>query len=593
MKNTTTTNIPMNANIDQQIRVDQIKYVYRPFNSVVATYTLGSIALLIGMWETAPRADLLAWFVIIQIVNIYRFGIYLHFRRHFTPLRVEWYARHFTVGSAIYGLFWGLCALLFFPHHSEPLQFFMLAMILGAGVIGVVTKFALLPALKAYLPISFLPLLIQLFRIGDTLHTAMAVGVIAFFIATYVYANYAYLDLINTFRLRYENTNLVEQLRAQKEEAERANIAKSKFLAAASHDLRQPLHALTLFTSALQETAQSEKAQKLVGQVDTSVTALKSLFDALLDISRLDAGTIQVEKTHFPLQSLLTRLANDFDPQAREKGLQLHWPTCNFVVYTDINLFEQILRNFLSNAVRYTGQGDIYVQCGSRDGRVYVDVTDTGIGIPPDKVQLIFDEFQQLNNPERDRSKGLGLGLAIVQRTAQLLGHRIDVQSEPGIGSTFSILTDPGNAARVQPDVPVDCSLTSNHCDAALIMVIDDEYSVLEGMDSLLRLWGYEVITASDQQEALERIADEGISPDAIIADYRLRDNRTGIEAVLAIHQQYSVSIPALIVTGDIAAEQLREVHDSGLQILHKPVAPGKLRSFLRNAQLQYTKLKN
>jgi signal transduction histidine kinase/ActR/RegA family two-component response regulator len=572
------------SDIAQHIRADLVKHVYRPFLSLFVGNTLASVALVLGFWGHLPAPALLGWFGLMLLASVFRLVVYWHYRKHFSPERTGSYGRYYTIGASLYGIAWGLAGVLLFPQGEVVYQLFLVILLVGVGAGAVVTKIAWLPSLHAYLPVSLLPLTIKLITFGGLLQLAMAFGVIAFVVVTYLYAIYANRDLQNTLKLRYENMDLLAQLRTQKEEAEHANIAKSKFLAAASHDLRQPLHALTLFTSALDEVAQSPKTQTLIGQINTSVKALQSLFDALLDISRLDAGTIKIEKTHFPLQPMLDKLANDYNPQAVEKDLTIHWPQTAMAVYSDINLYEQILRNYISNAIRYTPAGEIHIRVQCHDQHVTLEVIDCGVGIPKDKQQMIFNEFLQLNNPERDRSKGLGLGLAIVQRTADLLGHTIAVTSEAGKGATFSVQAELGDKAKIPVRVEPEANVQGEQMFADVVLVIDDEYSVLAGTQSLLQLWGYHVITAADQAEAIAKLDEFNQLPDAIIADYRLRDNRTGLDAVRAIHDRYHDDIPVLIVTGDIAAERLREVNDSGFTVLHKPVAPGKLRAFLRHA---------
>jgi len=392
-------------------------------------------------------------------------------------------------------------------------------------------------------------------------------------------------EVDESIRLRNENIELVKALRLGKADAEQANIAKSKFLAAASHDLRQPLHALMLFTSVLDESIQYPEVRKVVDQIRTSIDALQNLFNALLDVSRLDAGVIQVEKTDFFLQSLLDKLVNDFEPVASEKGLRISCPACPFAANSDLIQLEQILRNYLSNAIRYTVKGEIGITCVADSSNITINVFDTGPGISKNSQQAIFSEFYQLSNPERDRSKGLGLGLAIVQRISKLLEHPINVESTPGKGSIFSVSVPQAHNVEENITDTTDITQDTQHMSNGLIIVIDDEASIREGMQSLLQRWGYEVICAADEVEVLNLLRQHGRTPDVIIADYRLREYKTGIETILAIHTEYGKYIPALIITGDTSADEIREVDNSGFQVLYKPVAPTKLRAFLRYVQ--------
>lgn len=391
-------------------------------------------------------------------------------------------------------------------------------------------------------------------------------------------------EVDESVRLRHANAELMEQLLQQKNEAERANIAKSKFLAAASHDLRQPLQALTLFTAALDELISYPKARHIVDQINASADALQNLFNALLDISRLDAGVMPVHKSAVDVADLLEKLANDYQPQAAKKGLVFIVRTCNAVVVSDAMLLERVVRNLLSNAVRYTERGTITITCECGRDQVRVHIRDTGPGIPPTEQQAVFNEFHQLGNPERDRNKGLGLGLAIVKRTARLLGHDIELHSTPGAGSVFSVIiqrADVDQLAAVQPASEPAWAAP----EGTLFVVIDDEVSVLEATRCLLESWQCDVITATDIDQALLATRKTDTIPAGIIADYRLRRHETGIEAIAALRTAFDHPIPAIVVTGDTAVDRLRDVVGSGFDILHKPVPPARLRAFVRHAQ--------
>ena len=578
------------AALDQKILMEQIKLLYQPLLPLLGVNLIASFALVVALWQLISHALLLGWLAAMLTAQIYRWLIYQKYRSVFSTATAKQLAQYFVIGGGITGALWGCCALFLFPHDALAHQFVIIAILIGLGAGAVTTHNSYLPAFMAFFLPTLIPISIKLYTVDNIALIVMALLLTIYTVYMVYYAFILHRSHEQSLRLRFENVDLVEQLRMQKEEAERANMAKSKFLAAASHDLRQPLHALTLFTAALDEVTHSAKAQTIVSQINTSVTALQTLFDALLDISQLDAGTLSVEKIHFSLQPLLHKLANDYNAQAREKGLTIHWPDCDMVVYSDINLYEQILRNFISNAIRYTPAGDIHIRCHIDNSHIYVDVADRGIGIPNEKQKLIFDEFQQLNNPERDRSKGLGLGLAIVRRTADLLGHTIELQSNPGQGSTFTICADLGDKDQLPRIDKPDHPSVNEHIDSAVVLVIDDEDSILMGMRSLLQLWGYVVVTAADQAQAMTELDRLDLAPDVIIVDYRLRENHTGIETVRSLHKKYHTEIPALIITGDIAAERLREVNLSGFQMLHKPVAQSKLRAFLRNTQLKNVK---
>lgn len=571
---------------NQKILLEQVKILYQILLPILIISLVVSSALVYGLWNVTSQTVLTVWMSLMLIVLILRAIYFFIYQRHSKPEKVQKDAMYYVIGNAAAGLVWGVGAVMLFPTQGLEYQLFILFVLVGMGAGSISTHTAYLPAFFAYFPTSMLPICIKLLLIGDPIHLSLGIMTVAYIIALTYLGTKINRTLKQSLKLRFENIDLVKQLREQKNEAEHANIAKSKFLAAASHDLRQPLYALTLFTSVLDESIKYPKVRRVVDQIKASVQSLQSLFNALLDISQLDAGVMKAEKFDFSLQPLFENLANDYDAQAKQKGLKIVWPNCSFTVNTDPMLFEQILRNYISNAIRYTDRGEVRISCVLDEESVIISVIDTGIGIPVKDQKVIFEEFHQLTNPERDRSKGLGLGLAIVQRTASLLEHSIDIVSKPGEGSTFSINLD---KAIIDESTVVAISDVMNKInrDSIFMVVIDDEASVREGTQSLLQLWGCDVITAADKQGALTQIRQQNRSPDGIIADYRLRENHTGVEVIRAIHAEFSKDIPALIVTGDIAAEHLREVNSSGFQVLHKPVAPVKLRTFLRNVQLR------
>jgi len=575
-----------NSTQENKILVEKVKVLFRLLPPMVIIVLLISLGVLYGLWDVVSHTALLIWISLTIFAAIVRFISITAFNRHFKEEHVHRYALYLIIGSAITGLVWGIGGVILFPSKQLEYQLFLTFVIvsMGAGSLSSLTTY--LPVFFAYFPISLLPIGVMMLLEGNPIHLMLGLMTFAYVIALSYFATYINQTLTESLKLRFENIDLVEQLVEQKNEAEKANMAKSKFLAAASHDLRQPLHALTLFTSVLVETIQYPKVRRVVDQIKSSVDALQSLFNALLDISQLDAGVMKTEKTAFYLDALFKKLSNDFDSQAIEKGLHINWPGCSYTVYSDQTLLERIVRNYLSNAIRYTDKGEITVSCTANDKSVVISVTDTGRGIPDEEQQAIFSEFHQLSNPERDRGKGLGLGLAIVQRTASLLGHPIKVESQFEKGSTFSITVEKADIDRQANFISSVNDLTNTPIEGAFILVIDDESSVREGMKNLLTMWGCEVITAADKTEALTRISQQKRMPDGIIADYRLRENQTGIDVIHAIHAKCKNNIPALIVTGDIAVERLREVNSSGFQMLHKPVAPIKLRTFLRHVQL-------
>jgi signal transduction histidine kinase len=368
-------------------------------------------------------------------------------------------------------------------------------------------------------------------------------------------------------------------LAAKKTMAERANQAKSRFFAAASHDLRQPLHALSLFVAALKARNHQTEAQTLIDNIEASTATMEQLFNALLDISRLDAGTIEPHPVHFSLQKMLDDLDKQFRALAAEKQLRLRFRPCDVTLYSDPLLIERILVNLIANAIRYTDDGGVLVACQRRGRTVRISVIDTGRGISPEQQDSVFHEFVQLHNAARDRNKGLGLGLAIVSHLGRLLGHRVELRSRPERGSIFSFTVPCGDTTLIQtPAAPVTPVQIPGD---ALVVLVDDESAILRGMSELFDNWHIDLVTAHRADEAEQWLDTLGRLPDVIVSDYRLPDDIDGIEVITRLRQKYGADIPAILVTGDTAPDTILRISRAGFPLLHKPLRPAKLRALL------------
>ena len=381
--------------------------------------------------------------------------------------------------------------------------------------------------------------------------------------------------------LRRAQIDLERKVAERTQELELANAAKSRFLAMASHDLRQPLHALGLFVAQLRTPLKSGERTKTIERVDATRKEMDEMFNSLLDISRLDAGILTPKITEFPIARLLQKIETRFDQATREKGLRLRVRRSDAWVRSDAMLLERILLNLASNAVRYTLRGGIIVGCRRRGEMLRIEVWDSGPGIPEDQKQNIFGEFFQLPAPERNRYGGLGLGLAIVDRLRLLLNHQIDLASTVGRGSRFAILVPMADEC-VTSTQPVDSPHPAAFAvEGKVILVIGDAPIVLEGTGGLLGKWGYSVLTAGSDEAALIRLAERQQRPDLIISDYHLASGKTGIRAIEQINAAFGSSIPAILISGDTAPEPLRDAKDRGYILLHKPVDPMRLRAVM------------
>jgi signal transduction histidine kinase len=356
-----------------------------------------------------------------------------------------------------------------------------------------------------------------------------------------------------------------------------ANLAKSRFLAAASHDLRQPLHALGLFVAQLRGHMKSTEGGRLVERIDAAITAMNELFNALLDISKLDAGVLAINVTEFPVAHLLNRMESTFREAAHEKGLSFQLVSSSAWVRSDPILLERIVLNLVSNAVRYTSSGSVVVGCRRRSDTVHIEVWDSGPGIPKDQRRNIFGEFYRLAGD--NEQGGLGLGLAIVDRLCTLLGHSIQLVSTVGTGSRFSVVV-PLAATRGQIAEPQPAQIAIDATRGKLVLVIDDDALVLDSMGGLLRNWGCRVVAAATPDEALADRAPEE-RPDLIICDYHLAHGQSGIAAIADLRKVYGSAVPAFLISGDIAPDRLREARESGYHLLHKPLSAMALRAMM------------
>lgn len=374
-------------------------------------------------------------------------------------------------------------------------------------------------------------------------------------------------------RIREATADLAEK----KEEAERANQAKSSFLAAVSHDLRQPMHAVGLFAATLRERVTTPEQMDLVQRIEDSLNALQLMFEALLDISRLDAGAIHPNVEACDLRPLLDRVGQDYSPLAAEKNLRLRVRLRAARGMTDPMLLGRMVGNLVSNAVRYTERGGILVGCRRRGDRWLILVWDTGIGIAAEHLPHVFEEYFQVGNEARSRSRGVGLGLAIVRKIGLALGHPVEVRSRPGRGTVFSVSVP---AASDQPVERRGAPREIGQFGGEAVLVIDDDPDALESMGRLLGGWNLRPVLADGQDAALAHLRSQENAPRLVVCDYRL-PRTSGTALIQRIRAEAARDVPALIVTGDTSAEAVATVQASGLPVLAKPVRPAKLRALI------------
>lgn len=497
-------------------------------------------------------------------------------------IRFAHYRYALVVGFS--GVVWGSSALLFLDpinkdyldlsQQAIPTAIFLLLMVTTLGLSPV---FGIVPSVFAsYALPTMMPMLIILMSHSSPIYHWVGLGTVICLLTAMYLAWMSYRTAVMMFKLQHENIELVRDLEIQTQSSEKANKDKSRFLAAASHDLRQPLHTAGLFIGILQSEPTSEQQKQTLQNLQKAVDTQSELLNSLLDISKLDADNIVAKPVHIHLYELLVNIANEFKLEVNQKQLSLKVDFSDAVVLTDPSLLKRILRNLISNAIRHTEIGLIHIFCVQEKEQLLLSLRDTGTGIPEAEKENIFSEFYQLNNPERDRNKGLGLGLAIVKRLCVLLNHDITLQSSIDEGSCFTVTLPLGELINVASQQSNESASVMNPISGNHIMVIDDEAEILKAMQGLVESWLCQFTPASSAEDALE-IIKSGCQPDIIISDYRL-PKQTGLECIQTIRDILSNDIPALLISGDTDPEVLNKIRQSKLQLLHKPVKPAQLR---------------
>lgn len=568
-----------------EIKLHALKFVAEGAKKQLLAYVSLPLVTVAVFWGHIATGVLIAWLVASLSVAAFRlFLIGQIVGKELSAAAVDRLRALSVCSSLASGILWGIAFFIFFRTDSLGLQIYLLATIFGLSATALILCAYLPAAYYAFAIPSLSMVIARLLLEGNTEHTAFAVAMALYFGIVIQLMRTQSQSAFQSLRLRFENLDLLEKLQHEKKSAEMANAAKSTFLAAASHDLRQPLHAISLFSAALERHADNPEAQKLVEYIHQSVGSLEELLNVLLDISRLDAGVIVPNKVHCSLRPLLERIGTEYEPQATAKNLQWYLQIYGDpVAYTDSALLETSLRNLISNAIRYTDIGSVTVACRQAGDRLLLDVADTGIGIPSESREAIFREFFQLGNTTRNRAKGVGLGLAIVKRIAGLLDCQITIDSAPAQGSRFTLHIPLGDRAKVlvKEDnntlVPIQYPLN--------VLVVDDDVAVCQGMRELLTAWGMEAVCVETPAEAYNAVDTGRIVPDIVIADYRLADEQTGIDVIETLRGKIPSPFEAILITGDTGAADIRKLHASQYTFLHKPVKPGKLRALLRSRE--------
>lgn len=565
---------------EDRILVEQVRLLLGNVISNTVPVVLLSLLMTATLSNSTNVDELRLWFGVVVMSKLASFLVARRYRNRPIPpahgLRLAW---SLILSYGINGLAWGTLPWLTMDSASVTGKIITIAVM--AGVIGsaMAQTSAVLAVFLTFAATTLSLVAIKLLLLHDPAYSALAAATLLYFASLLSLARNNAAATLAAIQLRFKNAELVEQLRIETEvadnarrEAEHANIAKSRFLAAASHDLRQPVHAQGLFLNVLAGTVLDGQQRELVENIRKTSVASAEMLSTLLDFSRIEAGVVRPRYQAFRLQTLLNKIEDELAPLADAKGLIYRSRETRVMVHSDPNLMDLILRNLVSNAIRYTEHGGLLVGCRYRGTEVVLEVWDTGIGIAAEQQEEIFREFCQLGNPERDSRKGLGLGLAIADGLATALGHRLSLASTAQRGSVFRLVLPMVQGVALEHAPP------EQYYGGPLglyVLVIDDDETVREAMRHLLGAWGCECAAADSIEEAL--VLARRQVPDIVISDYRLREQRTGTEAIAAVRTVLGCDLPALLITGDTALERLREAETGGIPLLHKPVSTRQL----------------
>jgi signal transduction histidine kinase len=592
---------PTEADAARRDRIDHLRALYQQTPATLTGNAIGLLLVSIAFAPLAPAAWWGSWIAIGGVLWGLRLAHYLRYRARsdaddatLLAWRTSWkllvLGQGALLASAVW-LFWGLGT----PYHALALLLIVYTYCLGSVQL-------LAPQPRVFGAFITLVLAPTILRVASDTSQAwnwqLAVILTLLFVITVLMARNYGSALAQSIRLTRRTEELAERLRHEhaaaeqaRRAAEAASRAKTQFFAAASHDLRQPLHAMGLFAEALRQRSRDPEVASLVNSINESVDALEGLFGELLDITRIDTGAVDVNPEPIRMKELFGRLRLHFEPTAFEKGLALNFHGEHRVALADPMLVERILRNLVSNAIRYSDDGGVLVACRPRGGRLILQVWDSGIGIPEAALPRIFDEFYQVQNNrplEPHQKKGLGLGLAIVQRLAALMEAPLTVHSRVGHGTVFTLELPAGRVARAA----IGESLPSGSSTKAALgltlqgrrlVVVEDEVAVRDGLVVLLQAWGADVV-AFDSVGAVQAwlAGAPGAKPDLLLVDYRLPEGRTGIEALKMLRAHWpGQKLPAIVITGSSLGGHEDEALAQDFHLLIKPVLPNKLRAMI------------
>jgi signal transduction histidine kinase len=569
---------------DPRVEREQVATVYATLPSATAADVLLSV-LVAGSYYVLQggKASALVWLGL-HVAQTLRYPVLgAYFKDTGAAERSGHWSRVAVRELAINSAVWGLAPWMLLPQGNAQLTALLMLIILTLASAGMLSVASIRGAIFAYAIPMTVGLATALAWYGPGLEKVLA-GLCLLYLAVVIrFALRQHALLTSALVGRFAKEALAEQLARQAEVARRTSEEKTRFFASASHDLRQPLHAIGLFGAVLEKELKGSAHHASAARLMRGVQALGRSLDTMLDVSRLDGGVVVAEPRAVPVNHVFRSLQSLFEQRAEEKGLHLRLRASPLAVRTDPDLLGRLLANVVENAIKYTHEGGVLVNARSRGEAVWIECYDTGIGIPPDQLPRIYEEFYQVDNPGRDRSRGLGIGLAIVRRLANLLGHPIEMASRPGRGSRFRVIVaaahpqeDTATIGRVVSDAPV-----APHADLpGRILVLDDEADIGEAVTALLAVHGVECTHVMDESQArlsLHEAEASGAPFEALICDYRLAEGADGLDAAMRLRAQADSALPVLLITGETSPQRLQRVRESGVPVLFKPATEAVL----------------
>ncbi|ASJ75829.1 hybrid sensor histidine kinase/response regulator [Granulosicoccus antarcticus] len=563
--------------IEPRVAVEAIDFVYANLIDVSRLQVLFPLIIAVLYWPLVSHSLIVVWCIASISIYLARIFLALAYKRkdpdNYSPYR---WGLYFTATCLVSGLLWGTSGWLFFVPDAESQQTILYVLIVGtaAGAI-IISSYWMIGYLAYAIPaISLLSL--NLFFRGDV-DDAILGGILFLYLGMVIgVARKVRVQAYSGINLRFDNLDLVEQLREQKLEAERSNRAKTQFLAAANHDLRQPVHALSLLSYSIKSELDSDRGKSLYIHLSQAIDNLSSLLSSLLDLSQLDAGAMKVQLSEFSVASIAASVQSEYQSLAEARNITLKVIACRGGVSTDFVLLRRLIGNLVSNAIRHTHAGGVLVAFRHRGEKVLVQVWDTGIGIPESEHKEIFREFYQVANPQRNSENGLGLGLAICTRIANLLHTTLTLKSQVDKGTLLSFCLPSALTTidRADEVIHFDTDILTHKT----VLLIDDDLTGLNALSSVLTQHGMRVTQSESYERAEELVFDVGLHPDIIVSDFRLAQQTNGIELINRLRQHPAlVNTPAILITGDTAVEVLRQLQNSEIPVINKPVSANTL----------------